>query len=277
MIQLNNILASLTKLLSIAVLVAFTGIIFNSCSDKAINISSPSYLRNDTSYKTDSLEGFIILPDSKAMLRSMHDEDSIYLEVKAEDRLTLQSILINGLTVWIDPKAKRNEDYGVIFIAARSEMFRRREELVKQLEKSQDDIASDNLYTTQTWVDAVNQRDVVIKDVNGTRFAEKYVAHIFLDRDGSLNYVIQFGYDQLGIEYSTTNKISVGVISEVHQAQLQGASQSSMGGPPGTGMRTPQQSRQRPQQQVRMPQVPLEAWVILLLGEDEADTENKEE
>jgi hypothetical protein len=242
---------------------------FAACSEKAIDISAPSYLRGDMSFQADSLEGFVILPTTAVMLRSIHDSDSIYLEIKIEDRVTLRSVLTNGLSVWIDPKAGRNETYGMTFTAARSEMFLRREEMLKLMnEEDPDSVAIMAMIQNKTWVDAINQRENVIKDVKGTRFAKQNAAWVELNQDGSIVYYIRLGFNQLDVKPDQHQNISVGVISQIHQAQLLGGQQSS-GGPPGTGTtRRPQQQAPQRGQMMRTPQVSVNSWIILNLKDD---------
>jgi hypothetical protein len=251
-------------------LLLITLIIVSSCSEKAIQVSTPSHVRGDTAYQSDTLEGFTIFPDTRVMLRSIHDNDSLYLEVKIEDRIALRSVLTNGLTVWIDPKAGRNETYGMAFTAARAEMLGRREELLRELEKEEADTAALLRFATHTWVEAVNQREVVVKDLKGTRFADKGVASVSLDENSNLIYNMKFSFSQLDLKPQEVERISIGVISQIHQAQIAGGQQGGISGPPGTGTRSrPQQTTIRP---MRLPQVPVNSWIVITMASAKEQT-----
>jgi hypothetical protein len=239
-------------------------ILFTSCSQKAIKVSTQSFRSGDTSFMNDTLQGFVKLPDSEVMLRSTHSNDSLIVEVKINERATLRSVLTNGISIWIDPKTERNENYGMTFTAARSEMFRRRDEIAQSNQKA--DSAAIALYTIRTWVEAVNQREIVVTDVKGTRFSDKDHAQAFLDQEGNLIYFIKMGFAQLGITPENNSSVSVGVISQVHQAQLLNSGQGSVGGPPGTGMR--RQPGSNPGAQIRTPQIAVNSWIIVTLNND---------
>jgi hypothetical protein len=104
--------------------------------------------------------------------------------------------------------------------------------------------------------------------VKGTRFAKQNAAWVELNQDGSIVYYIRLGFNQLDVKPDQHQKISVGVISQIHQAQLLGGQQSS-GGPPGTGTtRRPQQQAPQRGQMMRTPQVSVNSWIILNLKDD---------
>jgi hypothetical protein len=253
-----------------AILLLITLITVSSCSEKAIQVSAPSHLRGDTSHQADTLEGFTFFPDTRVMLRSIHDNDSLYLEIKIEDRVTLHSVLTNGLSVWIDPKSGRNETYGMAFTAARAEMLGRREELMRELEKEDADTVALLRFATHKWVEAVNEREVVVKDLKGTRFADKGLASVSLDENSNLIYYMKFGFSQLGLTPQEVERISIGVISQIHQAQIAGGQQGGISGPPGTGTRSrPQQSTVRP---MRLPQVPVNSWIVITMASKKEQT-----
>jgi hypothetical protein len=254
----------------LAMLMLITLITVSSCSEKAIRVSTPSHIRGDTAHQADTLEGYTIFPDTRVMLRSFHDNDSLFLEVKIEDRITLRSVLTNGLSVWIDPKAGRNETYGMAFTAARAEMLGRREELMRELEKEEVDSAALLRFATRTWVEAVSKREVVVKDIKGTRFADKNLASVNLDENDNLIYTIKFGLGQLGLSPDEDQRISIGVVSQLHQAQIPGGQQGGISGPPGTGTRSrPQQTTVRP---MRMPQVPVNSWIVITMASTKEQT-----
>lgn len=245
------------------ILTILTPVIILSCNEKAINISTPSYQRGDGALEQSANDGFITLPESQVLFRSIHTHDSLFIDIAINDNITRNSILTNGLSVWIDPKAERNQTYGMTFIAARSEMLKRRGEFIKLLAQENADTTAILMLAAHTWVEAVNRRESVLKDNKGTRFADENQTQVYLDNLNNLHYRMHFGLDQIGLTPGSDHKISIGVISNVHEAQMQS---SQHGGSNRHPMGSPRSWAQPPQTRtVAMPQVPVNSWIIVTL------------
>jgi len=261
------------------ILVALTPVIVFSCNEKAIQISTPSFQRGDATHAKSTTEGFITLPESQVMFRSVHTYDSLFIDIKIDDNITRNSVLTNGLSVWVDPKSERNQTYGMTFVAARSEMLKRRDEFIRQLAQNNADTSAILMMAARTWVDVVNQRESVIKDKKGTRFADENQTEVFLDNQNNLHYRMKLGLEQLGLTPGTADSISIGVVSNVHVAQMQSSQSSGMNRPAmGSPRSWSQPTQTRP---AVMPQIPVNSWIILTLSESidynpqtEAETQN---
>lgn len=225
--------------------------------------------------------GHIRIPESGIWIRSVHDNDSISIEIRARDTLTLRSLLVNGVSIWVDPKAETNEKIGVTFPAARSEMMRRQEELLREMQQENDTVAPRLVFNTATWVDAIQKRDPVLTHPSGTRFADKRNASVALDSNGDLVYKVRFGFDQLDVSASEQQRISVGVVSNLHQAQVIGGQGGAVATRPTIQSRDQQQALRTPRQQPpRMRFIPVNAWIAILINEKlppETDTETDQE
>lgn len=235
---------------------------------------------------SDSLNGYVFLENTAVKVRTTFESDTVMVEFRTGDRLSIRSILINGVSVWLDPKGEKQQKFGIDFPAARSEILRRFQESQQQSQDSaseEGEAASDTIsppppvFNAEEWVNSLQNRNAVITDSTGTRFADPSVYRVFLDKNGELVYQIKFSFGQLGIETDELKSLSVGIISQLHQAVLQG----SQGG---GGIATrpdisdrnraprPQQPTQRP---TRAQLIPVEGWILFLLTNDPIELENK--
>lgn len=257
------------KILAITGFILFCGLFFSCSSTRSVGTIAASFPVKDSVHLAHSNEGFVFLADSLVKVRSFHGQDSIWIEVKAHKEISSRSMLINGLSIWLDPEAKKNEKYGISFPAARAEMLRRQDELLRKMRESGDSLKP-MPFDPQPWVDAVNERNAVVKEKNGTRFAGTDIAKVYLDHDGKLVYRIRFSFSQMGVDKEEISRFSIGVVSEQHQAQLLGANQGSSvatGASRGHRSRTAPDAPSRPDQRVRL--VPVKDWVVFLLNPEE--------
>jgi len=252
-------------------LITGMSIFISSCSSTGLStITKQSYHIEDRSWEQDTLQGFVLLPNSRVLVRSKFNDDSIFVEIRTRDSLSMRSMLTNGLSVWFDPDAKENEKYSINIPAARAEMMRRQEEFLQRMHEGGDTLRRFR-FDYAAWAQFADNTRKVITDTRGTYFDEANQARIFYSPVGGLVYNISFGFSQAGIEREKAQKFSVGVISERHQAQLQGASQSQMGGPRDMYGRQRQQPSSRQQRPERLGLIPVKGWIVFTLPDDKPE------
>ncbi len=222
---------------------------------------------NESAMRSDSLQGFVSLPDNNVLVRTTFSRDTVTTEILTTDTLSFISMLINGTSVYLDPSGKKNQQFGVSFPAARSELLRKHKELMRE---SENDSLPPRLITTnfRDWADMVQSRDAAMTDKKGTRFVGDNLASIHMSSTGELIYQVKFAFSQLDTSFVDQNVISVGVISEIHQAVLL----NSQGGGVATRPDISDRNRRRPSQQrdqrpARTTQIPINGWVLFLLNE----------
>jgi len=235
----------------------------------------------------DSLNGYVFLENTAIKVRTTFESDTVMVEFRTEDRLSIRSILINGISVWVDPSGEKQQKFGIDFPAARSEILRRFQESSAQQSQSsasdEGEAASDTIsppppvFKAQEWVNSLQNRKAVLTDSTGTKFADPSIYNVFLENNGELVYQVKFSFGQLGVKSDELKSLSVGIISELHQAVLQ----SSQGGGgiatrPDISDRNRQPRPQQPtQQRARTPLIPIEGWILFLLTNDPIELENK--
>ena len=251
------------------VLFAIVGMLFiiSSCSSTGLSmLTKKSYHVDDLSWQEDTLKGFVFIPNSRVLLRTRHDEDSIFIEIRTRDSLSMRSMLTNGLSVWFDPQAKQNEKYGINIPAARAEMMRRQEEVLQRMSETGDTLQPIR-FDYAAWTKNVSGSRAVITDSRGTRFDESDQVVLRYSAVEGLVYYIRFGFSQAEIDKDKVDKFSVGVVSERHQAQMPNTGQSQMGGPTDRyGRQRQQPSRQ--QRPERLGLIPVKGWIIFTLEDD---------
>ncbi len=212
-------------------------------------------------------DGYAYIADSVIQIRSLFTDDSIRIQAKTSHPVAIRSILTNGVSIWVDHKGKRNEDYGISFPAARSEMLRKQEEIMEQLQQKGDTVKSIP-FNPQKWVQLVNERDAVIIDKQGTQFADTNIARLWMDDiRRTLHYDIRLSLTQMGIDREKSAQVSVGFSSEVHQAQLLSG---QGGGMAVSGDNFGRSRRQTEQQLERARLIPVKGWILFLLDDDSA-------
>lgn len=243
-------------------------LLISSCSPSGLStITKQSYHIDDRSWKEDTLKGYVFLPNSRVLVRSMYDKDSIFIEIRTRDSLSMRSLLTNGLSVWFDPQAKQNENYGINIPAARAEMMRRQEEVLRKMREQGDTLLRLGFDYTG-WTQNISESRIVVTDKRGTRFDETNQVQVNYSPVGGLQYTIRFGFSQAGIDKEETERFSLGVISERHQAQLQNTGQSQMGGPTDRYGRPRQQPATRQQRPERLGLIPVKGWIVFTLKDD---------
>ena len=245
---------------------------FTSCKTQSganLPIAKSFSHKEVISGQNGSAPDFTRIPESGVWIRSIHQEDSIMLEIRTRDTLTLRSLLVNGVSIWVDPEAGTNQEIGITFPAARSEMMRRQEELLTERQQQNDTIAPRIMFNPNIWVEAIQKREAVITDPRGTRFANKADASVSMAENGDLVYRVRFSFDQLGISKTDQQRISAGVVSDLHQAQMAGGQGGAVATRPTIQGRDRQQTQRPPRQQMpRQRFIPVNAWIALLINEE---------
>jgi hypothetical protein len=232
-------------------------IMLGSCkpAQKAPVARGHAYHSNQSAaIQADSLQGYFLFPENKVFVRALYDSDSIMVEVRTNDTLSVRSMLVNGMTIWLDPKGKQNREFRVTYQAARSELFRESDEGASRFE-------------TTRLAQRIQDRGAVLTDNKGTRFVDKNTARITFDERGNLVYVIRMAFSQLGTTAENLNELSIGVTSELHQAVM--ATNQGGGGiatRPNIGERRPQQQNQNQQRMPRFMAIPINNWVLLSMN-----------
>ena len=227
-------------------------------------LTKKSYHVDDQSWQEDTLQGYVFVPNSRVLVRTRHDDDSIFVEIRTRDSLSMRSMLTNGLSVWFDPEAKQNEKYGLNISAARAEMMRRQEEALQRMTEEGDTLLRYS-FDYESWTQTVSETRVVITDNQGTRFDESDQVRISYTAEGGLVYNIRFGFSQADIDQEKTDKFSVGVISERHQAQMANTGQSQMRGQSDMYGRQRQQPATRQERPERLGLIPVKGWIVFTI------------
>ncbi len=258
-----------------------TGLIFlvamitlHSCSPKMVapvTVRS-SYTKEEISaIESNSFQGFRFLQDSLVQTRSIHDADSIWFEIRISNPLVVRSVIINGMAIFFDPEAKKNQEYGIAIPAARAEMLRRKESVKEETTKqSTDTLAPEERFEPTIWIEAIRRREAVVTDTKGTRFATKETMQLFMDDNNELVYKIRLAFEQIGVSGEDVERISIGIISDLHQAQLSAPQGGGIATRPNISDRNRQQ-QPRQNSQPRSPGMSLiavEAWQVLLINEE---------
>lgn len=265
-------------LTGLIVLVAM--VTFHSCKSTMVTpgtVRSSYFVEEQNTMKSDSLQGFSFLPDSLVKTRSIHNADSIWFEIRVSNPLAIRSVIINGMSVFFDPEAKKNQKFGVSIPAARAEMLRRQEAANgENTTQPADTLEPAQRFDPSQWVEAIRMREAVLTDTNGTRFASEEAVKLFLDDNNELVYQIRFAFDQMGVSGEEVQRISIGIVSQLHQAQLAG---SQGGGGVATRPNISDRNRQQPRQTTQqrpynMRLIPVEAWQVLLINEKPSEEQN---
>ncbi len=253
---------------------------FNSCrtTTPAVLPKAQSFsVQQEEALQADTTGGFVRMPDTRVMVRSLHSDDSLWIEVRTSDTLSLRSMLINGLSIFIDPEAGKSTKFGVNFPAARSEMLKRQEEIMKQASSENDSVPPQIKFDTAYWVDIMKTRQAVITDTLGTRFADKETATLSLNHRGELVYLVRFEFARLGISGEDQQRISIGIVAELHQAQLASSGGGGMATRPNITERERQQRQSRAVRAPRMMLIPVNAWMAFLINEEMTEDPSRQE
>lgn len=254
----------ITFFLFIVVLVVLT-----SCSNqKQVSTRAMSWEKNGQSSQLPSAEFFVELPETAVSVRSSHSSDSLSIEIVTRDFVTIQSMIVNGVSVWIDPEAEKNETFGISFPAARAQMLKRYQANKQNgnEKSSTNDSVAPPPFEMEKWVELMKKQRKVIKDKNGTMFDDENQGTLDLTENRVLQYFVRFSWEQLSIDPEEKSKISIGVISESPQLATQGNPQQQSMAPRDpygrTTTRRPPPQEDRPQ---RMALIPVKGWVAFYL------------
>jgi hypothetical protein len=257
-----------TFLSSLPLILLFLTVSCKSTKNVPVFSATGYHVNQEAAMLTDTLRGYVFFPGTRVLIRTIFDADTLSMEVRTRDTLSLASMLVNGVTIWLDPTSKQNQTYGIAFPAARSEMMRQLNEPTKKITHEEDSIPHPEVVSLAKWVEAIQKREVIVTDNKGTRFAEKHVASVELN-EGYLIYNARIAFSQMDVSVLEQKTISIGILSEIHQAILLGQH-----GGGGVATRPNISDRNRQQQQPsqrtqprpnRMAQIPVKGWILFNL------------
>lgn len=223
---------------------------------------------NEAAMSADSLGGYVFFPGTKVMVLTTFSADTITAEVRTSDTLSLRSLLVNGVSLFFDPTGKQEPKFGVAFPAARSEMLRRQDEFL--IINPGDSVVRIPPFNTALWVETIQVRNAVLTDKQGTRFAEKNSAAVFLENN-ELVYQVKMAFSQIDTAILSQQRVSIGIFSEVHQAINTGA---QGGGGIATrpnisdNQRKPAAAQGNRQPMMRTRQIPVKGWILFQMNQD---------
>lgn len=97
-------------------LIAIAPLLLSGCSTSYESLHRSGFPEEISSgyedYKNDS--------DAGLMYLISNDSDSLYVSLKFQNRLTSMKVIRKGMTLWLDPSAKKNKAFGVGFPVAGS-------------------------------------------------------------------------------------------------------------------------------------------------------------
>ncbi len=242
-----------------------------SCTTVADLPETGSYFSSKLDFDEVTEDGFVYFPETQIAIKTVYSKDSVSFWLKTSDEVTVASLLINGLSVWVDPDAGKSQNSGVIYPSASFSVIREQVERSKDPLKLEDD--SDTLgFDISKLVKSINDRGAVIQMGHRARFAEKEQAVIFMENNRAINYVATLPFSALNITDVEGRKISIGVYSK-NMPPPQQESQRPHGQ---VGPRDPRypQDRYSPHRDQRTQQRQLktiEAWMIIVLNEEKVE------
>lgn len=93
-------------------LIIFVLGMFTSCNNSYINSQLPENLPVIDG-KLEEWTGKIIIPENQTFgFGVLNDDSNLYISMKTYDKAVIMKVL-NGLTVWIDEKGKKNQTFGI--------------------------------------------------------------------------------------------------------------------------------------------------------------------
>ncbi len=158
--------------------------------------------------------GFVYFSETKLEVLGLYNEDSVRFWLRTSDPRTSAGLLLNGLSVWIDPSAETNQDFGVIYPSASHTLIQKEMKRLRDTVNIDNDTLDDRRFDVSRLIKSVEFRKAVVQTVDGTNFATAQQARFYSDSDKTLNYVVTLSFSELGIGKQEDLRISVGAISE---------------------------------------------------------------
>ncbi len=242
-----------------------------SCTALVDMPEAGSYFSSKLDFDEVTEDGVVHFPNTQIAVKTVYSKDSIRIWLKTSDEVTVASLLINGLSVWIDPDAGKSQNSGVIYPSASFSVIR------EQLERSTDTLElkedSDTLgFDISKLVKSIKDRGAVVQMGQRARFAEKEQAMIFVENNREINYVTTLSFSALNIKDVENRRISIGVYSR----NLPPPQQENQRPHGQVGPRDPRypQDRHSPHRDPRTQQRQLktiDAWMIIVLNEEKQE------
>ncbi|MFW5892149.1 MAG: hypothetical protein ACOCUQ_01975 [Bacteroidota bacterium] len=241
-------------------------VLISCSSQKQVPTRGLSLQTNESTPKLPNSEHFVELPETEVSVRSTHSTDSLWIEIVTNDFVTIQSMIINGVSVWIDPEAENNETFGISFPAARAQMIKRYQQNKSKVDSASNDSVVMPRFEMKKWVELMKKQRKVVKDKKGTMFDDRNQGTMDLSPTRVLTYLVRFSWEQLGIDPEEKSRISIGVISESPQLIVQdNRQQQSMAPRDPYGRTTPVRPPPQEDRPQRMELISVKGWIAFYL------------
>lgn len=190
--------------------------------------------------------------DSKMMYTVVHDTENLYLTLSTSDMMTQGRILMQGLTIWLDQDAKKNEMVGFTYPFQMGRDQSNREEMQKMNKEqrgSMDDTSSRSQKMFVRYEKAPKPIKLIgfeapgsVQLLNTELESSPVGVQINMTDAGILTYTATIPLEFIFTNpESTEEKLSVGVFAEVPEMtqgrpeRAEGQGGGGQGGPPGGG------------------------------------------
>ena len=203
--------------------IAITLFFMFACVSNKLTI--PSYWENKFSENSSDSQ-YISLTNPDILLKVLNNTKALQITIKVYNPTTQFGLLMNGITILIDPTGKEKKKFKLSFPPAQLSM-----ESMRQFEQKQKILDWSNLILN------VNFEGATIEFNNEETTASSNEAYLILDKNKNLNYIITLPYSKFS-ETSLAGKIiSLGIVTErkemSHKPNGNGMPEMDGGGPMG--------------------------------------------
>ncbi len=238
-------------------MVASMSLLFFSCQT---TLPTASSLREQQLETVPALtDEFVPFSETGVFGRVTHNDSLMMVQLKIQDDPVMMRLLMMGLTIWVDNTASREQEIGVVFPGA-GPVLRQRAAGSGRFPAREQPTDSVVPFNPQPLLEIVSQRNMVFREGSKAEFIENDMARIYLDDQGSLNYVMKIPFSRLDITSPEQGRVSVGVVSEVAVLQA-----DDPGSQPSGGGRRGQPVYPYPRygtSQQRQSMEPINQWII---------------
>ncbi|MDP4202061.1 MAG: hypothetical protein Q8861_05155 [Bacteroidota bacterium] len=236
--------------------IAFAGCLSVSVYAKAKLVTQSQYCADFASVTPpDSSAMFSSFADGKVLIRAFNNPTGFYIQLVAADEQTQQKLLVNGMTVYVDPTGKEKDKYAVIFpsmMSLRQQMGQtgmNQEETRPQLQDAGQEQGTQNQLSPRRpdpskMVQQINLKGATF-DIDGdSRAVGIEWVKLTITPNQKICYNIKLPYSVFNLKNSSPEFLSIGLLSEFSLPQGM-QSGGGMGGPgggiggPGGGMGGP--------------------------------------
>ena len=237
--------------------IAFAGCLSVSVYAKTKLVTQSQYCADFASVTPpDSSTMFSSFADGKVLIRAFNNPTGFYIQLLAADEQTQQKLLVNGLTVYVDPTGKEKDKYAVIFpsmMSLRQQMGQtgmNQEEARPQMQDANQEQGTQSQRRDprrpdpSKMVQQINLKGATF-DIDGdSRAVGIEWVKLTITPNQKICYNIKLPYSVFNLKNSSPELLSIGLLSEFSLPQGM-PSGGGMGGPgggmggPGGGMGGP--------------------------------------